>query len=184
VSTPEIDRLLQERSLTREVFDADVVVSLWNRAMALLSDASAPGLSTDGAFQLVYTAVLQATFAVLAAHGLRVNSTANHYRAFYTLQKLDRGLEGQGRLFDEMRATRHISVYEPTRDPAEVAARLVEARALVPGALAALREVVIAPSGPTHRISCIPFPDGSIKTPLSPSSHPPALTARTAGCRR
>ena len=43
----------------------------------LASKALVPGISSDGAVQRAYTAALQATLAVLAAHGLRVKSTAN-----------------------------------------------------------------------------------------------------------
>lgn len=73
-----------------------------------------------------------------------MKSTANHYTAFYALQKLDDALRPHGRLFDEMRTARHSSIYEPVHDEGELAQHLSEARTLVPGALAALHAAIIA----------------------------------------
>lgn len=91
----------------------------------------------------MYRAALQAAAATLAAHGLRVKSTANHYKTFYALQKLGAALEPHATVFNEMRAVRNDSVYEPVHDEAEIADRLSEARASTPGALAALRTAMI-----------------------------------------
>jgi hypothetical protein len=102
VSTADIDRLVEERILAREELADDQVAAFWAKAAASFANASLPGISSDGAFQSVYTAALQATFATLAAHGLRVRSTANHYKAFYALQKLDDGLRTHGILFAEL----------------------------------------------------------------------------------
>src|SRR5687767_7240530 len=81
--------------------------------MASLADSRASGISSDGAFQSVYTAALQATLAVLFAHGLRTRSTANHYHAFLALQKLEDRLRQHAIRLDRLRATRHQSIYEP-----------------------------------------------------------------------
>lgn len=143
MSKAEIDLLVEDRSLARESFPDEVVVSLWNKAEASYADAGVPGLSTDGAFQSIYKAALQASIATLAAHGLRVKSTANHYKTFYALQKLTDALEPHGLGFQEMRAVRNDSVYEATHDPLEVAESLSEARASMPGSLAALRTAII-----------------------------------------
>jgi hypothetical protein len=78
LSRADIDRLVEERILAREELADDQVAAFWAKAAASFTDASLPGISSDGAFQSVYTAILQATFATLAAHGLRVRSTANH----------------------------------------------------------------------------------------------------------
>jgi hypothetical protein len=135
VSQEDIERLVAERSLAREEFDDAQVAGFWAKAVSSYADARVPGISSDGAFQLAYTAGLQATFALLAARGLRVKSTARHYKAFYAMQKLDDALRRHAIRFDELRATRHESIYEPEEDEAEMAARLA-------GALAALGEAL------------------------------------------
>jgi hypothetical protein len=89
VSNDDIERLISERSVVRESFDNSQVAGSWAKAVASYSDARVPGVSTDGALELVYTSCLQATFAMLAARGLRVKSTGSHYKAFYALQRLD-----------------------------------------------------------------------------------------------
>ena len=144
MSEADIDRLVAERSLVRENFRDEDVVSLWSKAAASYVDANVPGLSTDGAFQCIYRAALQATIATLAAHGLRVKSTASHYKAFYALQKLTDALDPHGQMFNEMRAVRNDSVYEPTHDEAEVGERLSEGRGSMPDALAALRTAILS----------------------------------------
>jgi hypothetical protein len=143
VSEAGIDRLVAERSLERQNFRDDDIVTLWSKAATSYADASLPGLSTDGAFQSIYKAALQASIATLAAHDLRVKSTANHYKTFYAIQKLSDALESHGLAFQEMRAVRNDSVYEPTHDAAEIAESLSEARASMPGSLAALRTAII-----------------------------------------
>ncbi len=128
MSTDDFERLISERSLVREPFDDSQVAGFWAKAVASYSDARVPNVSADGALQLVYTACLQATFAVLAARGLRVKSTASHYKAFYALQRLDVPVLREYAIrFDELRATRHASIYEPDDDEAEIEARCAEA---------------------------------------------------------
>jgi hypothetical protein len=144
MSEADIDRLVADRSLVRESFRDEDIVSLWSKAAASYADAHVPGLSTDGAFQSIYRAALQAAIATLAVHGLRVKSTANHYKTFYALQKLSDALEPHGVSFNEMRAVRNDSVYEARHDEAEVAEYLSEARASMPGSLAALRAAIIS----------------------------------------
>lgn len=140
MSQGEIERLLAERSLARQEFDDAQVAGFWAKAAGSYADARVPGISRDGAFQLAYTAVLQATFAVLAARGLRVKSTASHYKAFYALQKLgDESLRRHAIRFDEMRVTRHESIYEPEEDEGEMAARLQEALATLADVLPLMR---------------------------------------------
>jgi hypothetical protein len=143
MSEADIDRLVGERSLERQNFRDEEIVSFWSKAAASYADARVAGLSTDGAFQIIYKAALQASIATLAAHGLRVKSTANHYKTFYALQKLAAALEPHGADFQEMRAVRNDSVYEPTHDEAEVSESLAEARASMPISLAALRTEII-----------------------------------------
>jgi hypothetical protein len=143
MSETDIDRLVADRSLVRETFRDEDIISLWSKAAASYADAHVAGLSTDGAFQSIYRAALQAAIATLAAHGLRVKSTANHYKTFYALQKLTDALEPHGVTFNEMRAVRNDSVYEARHDEAEVAEHLSEARASMPGSLAALRSAII-----------------------------------------
>ncbi|HEV3052339.1 MAG TPA: hypothetical protein VGX50_18655 [Longimicrobium sp.] len=143
MSEADIDRLVAERTLVRETFSDHDIVSLWSKAAAAYADTAVPGLSTDGAFQIMYRAALQAAAATLAAHGLRPKSTANHYKTFYALQKLADALEPHGVMINEMRAARNDSVYEPTHDEAEVAERLAETRAAMPASLAALRTTII-----------------------------------------
>jgi hypothetical protein len=143
MSEADIDRLVADRSLVRESFRDEDVVSLWIKAAASFADANVPGLSTDGAYQCIYRAALQAAIATLAVHGLRVKSTANHYISFFALQKLTDALEPHGMMFNEMRAVRNDSVYEAHHDAAEIAEHLAEARVAMPGALAALRTAII-----------------------------------------
>lgn len=143
MSEADIDRLVAERSLERQSFRDEDIVSLWSKAATSYADAGVPGLSTEGAFQCIYRAALLAAIATLAAHGLRVKSTVN-YKAFYALQKLADVLEPHGVMFNEMRAVRNDSVYEPTHDEAAVIESLSEARASMPGSLAALRTAIIS----------------------------------------
>lgn len=72
-----------------------------------------------------------------------MKSTANHYKTFYALQKLTDALDPHGMDFQEMRAVRNDSVYEPAHDEAEVTESLSEARASMPASLAALRTAII-----------------------------------------
>lgn len=144
MSREDIDRLVAERSLALEEFDDAQVAGFWTKAVASYSDARVPGVSSDGAFQLAYTAALQATFAVLAARGLRVRSTASHYKAFYAMQKLDDALRRHAVHFDEMRATRHESIYEPDEDDATLASRLAEAVSYLASAPPEIRSWLIA----------------------------------------
>lgn len=143
MSRDDIERLVAERSLAREDFDDSQVAGYWAKAMASYRDAQISGISSEGAFQLAYTAALQATFAVLAAYGLRVKSTASHYKAFYAMQKLDDALRQHAIRFDEMRTTRHESIYEPEEDEAKMAARLAEALSALGVALPPVRTWLI-----------------------------------------
>jgi hypothetical protein len=143
VSEADINRLVADRSLVRESFSDEDIVSMWSKAAASFTDANVSGLSTDGAYQSIYRAALQAALATLAVHGLRVKSTANHYITFFAVQKLTDALEPHGLMFNEMRAVRNDSVYEAHHDAAEIAEHLTEARASMPLALAALRTEII-----------------------------------------
>lgn len=145
MSQDDIDRLIGERSLIRQAFDDDQIAGFWSKAVASRQDALVSEISSDGRLQLAYTAGLQATFAVLAAVGLRVKSTASHYKAFYAMQKLDDPvLQPFAVRFDELRATRHESIYEPEVDEAEIAQRAVEALDTLALALQAIRAWLIA----------------------------------------
>ena len=145
MSTDDIERLVSERSLVREPFDDSQVAGFWTKAVASYSDARVAGVSADGALQLVYTACLQATFAVLAARGLRVKSTASHYKAFYALQRLDVPVLREYAIrFDELRATRHASIYEPDDDEADIEARRAEAIRMLGVALSEIHAWIAA----------------------------------------
>lgn len=116
MSQAEIDRLVAERSLVRESFTDEDVVSMWSKAAASFADANVPGLSTDGAYQSIYRAALQASMATLAAHGLRVKSTANHYKSFYALQKLTDARTTRGDVQRDARGKKRFRVRgEPRR---------------------------------------------------------------------
>jgi hypothetical protein len=142
VSEADIDRLVAERVLAREEIDDEQVATLWGKAMAALADSHALGMSSAGAFQLVYTAALQATVTVLFAHGLRPKSTANHYHAFLALQKLQDGLRQHAIRLDRLRITRHRSVYEAYEVP-DMDQQLTRARRDLAEALPVLRGAVI-----------------------------------------
>jgi hypothetical protein len=142
VSEAEIERLVADRVLAREEIDDEQVATVWGKAIASLADSRAAGLSSNGAFQLVYTAALQATVAVLFAHGLRPRSAANHYHAFFALQKLGDRLRQHAIRLDRLRITRHRSVYEPY-EVADMDEQLIEARQVVAEALPVLRAAII-----------------------------------------
>lgn len=144
MSQDDIDRLITERSLVRQEFDDAQVAGYWAKAVGALTNARVAGLSSDTAFQIVYTGALQATLACLAAHGLRVKSTASHYKAFLAMQKLDESLRRHGSRFDALRTIRHDSVYEPTEDEAGMAAHLAEAFRVVAEALPAISDAISA----------------------------------------
>lgn len=144
MSEAEIEQLVADRSLAREAFDDDAIAYPWAKAAASYADAQRPELNTNSRFQLLYTAALQTASATLAAHGLRVKSTANHYKTFYALRKLNPALDAHGLAFDEMRGMRNDSVYGAFDDEAELAAHLSEALAFMPGALAALRSAILS----------------------------------------
>lgn len=127
MSNAEIERLVQNRSLVRESFDDEQVAGYWAKAMSSLMDAQADRLSTDGAYIMAYTAALQASLAVLAAHNLKVRGTSNHYMTFHAVQKLNADMLACGRRFDALRLTRHESIYEPERDEVDMVKQLARA---------------------------------------------------------
>ncbi len=132
MSTADIDRLIAERSLERFEFNDGDIAGFWSKALTSFTDAGEPNLSPEGSFQLAYTAGLQATFAALAASGLRVKGSASHYKAFYALQRLgDDKLRTFATRMDDLRQLRHQSVYEPIEDDANAAADAAEARAML-----------------------------------------------------
>lgn len=79
---------------------------------------------------------------VLFAHGLRPKSTANHYHAFFALQKLEDRLRQHAIRLDRLRITRHRSVYEPY-EVADMDEQLTGARQVVGEALPVLRAAII-----------------------------------------
>ena len=140
MNVEDLERLITERSLIRQTFDEAQIAGFWAKAVASYRDARVAGISADGRLQLAYTAGLQATFAALAARGLRVKSTAGHFKAFYALQKLgDPALRTYAVRFDELRAIRHESIYEPEEDDTEIVNRLADALALLDEAMPAIR---------------------------------------------
>jgi hypothetical protein len=107
-----------------------------------VADVRTAGLSAEGALQITYTAALQATMALLAAHGPRVKSTASHYKAFLALQHLGGEARRHGIRFDSLRAVRHKSVYEPD-EFSDLGTRLEKAGEIVAEALPALRAAIV-----------------------------------------
>jgi hypothetical protein len=144
VSNPEIERLVQDRSLIRESFDDEQVAGYWAKAMSSLVDAQADRLSTDGAYQMAYTAALQASLAVLAAHNLKVRGTSNHYMTFHAVQRLNPTMRDCGRKFDALRLARHQSIYEPEHDEVESVNRLARAMDALRVGLPASRAEIVA----------------------------------------
>lgn len=144
MSEADIKRLIDERSLTRESFTDAQVAGFWNKAAASLAGARSAGLPTESAYQLAYTAALQATLAVLAAHGLRVRSTANHYLTFYALRMLDEALSEPGRRLDGLRQARHQTIYEPDHDEDQLAQRLSGAFERLREALPVFRSAILS----------------------------------------
>ena len=144
MSSADIDRLVQERSLIRELLDDDQVAGYWAKALASFTSAQAEGLSSDNAYQVAYTAGLQATLAVLSAHGLRVRSAANHYTAFHAAEKLDPDIRHQVRTLDALRMARHQSIYEPDHDEKEMTMRLGRALHALKAALPPMRAAILS----------------------------------------
>ncbi len=144
MSGSDIDRLVGERSLIRQSFTNAQVIGFWDKAVGSLADARTTVISTESAFQLAYTAALQASLAVLAAHGLRVRSAANHYMTFYALQKLDAALSEPGRRLDGLRNARHQTIYEPDHNEEETARQLSGAFERLREALPILRRAILA----------------------------------------
>ncbi|HEX6369612.1 MAG TPA: hypothetical protein VF006_11900 [Longimicrobium sp.] len=144
MSNAEIERLVQDRGLIRESFDDEQVAGYWTKAMASLADAQADALSTDGAYLMAYTAALQASLAVLAAHNLKVRGTSNHYMTFYAVQKLNSTMADCGRRFDALRLTRHQSVYEPEHDEVDMVKRLARAMDALRNGLPAVHTEIVA----------------------------------------
>jgi hypothetical protein len=143
VSNADIERLVQDRSLIRESFDDEQVAGYWTKAMASLVDAQSAGLSADGAYLMAYTAALQASLAVLAAHNLKVRGTSNHYMTFHAVQKLNAAMRDCGRRFDALRLGRHQAVYEPEHDEVDVVKRLSRAMDSLRDGLPACRAEII-----------------------------------------
>jgi hypothetical protein len=144
VSNPEIERLVQDRSLVRESFDDEQVAGYWSKAVASFASARADGLFSGTAFQAVYTGALQAALSVLAAHNLKVRGVSNHYVTFYAVQKLGPGLRDCGRRFDALRLARHQSVYEPEHDEEEMQQRLGRAMETLREGLPAVRSEIVS----------------------------------------
>lgn len=144
MSESGIDRLLEERSLLRETFTDPQIIGFWDKAATSLADARSGAISTEGAFQLTYTAALQASLAVLAAHGLRVRSVANHYLTFHTVEKLDPALRVHGQRLNGLRAARHQTIYEPEHDEAHIANQLAGAFERLREALPVFRRAILA----------------------------------------
>lgn len=140
----EIERLIEERSLIRESFTDAQVVGFWDKAAGSLEGARFAGMPAENAYQLAYTAALQISLAVLAAYGLRVKSTSNHYLTFHVVQRLDHTLDAPGRRLDGLRHTRHQSVYEPSHDEEEMERRLAGAFERLREALPVFRRAILA----------------------------------------
>ena len=65
MSQEDIDRLIAERSLARQEFDDAQVARYWAKAVGALANARVVGLSSDTAFQIVYTGALQRRWPAL-----------------------------------------------------------------------------------------------------------------------
>ncbi|HYR08537.1 MAG TPA: hypothetical protein VEQ60_12235 [Longimicrobium sp.] len=144
MSGSEIERLIEERSLIRENYTDTQVVGFWDKAAGSLESARFAGMPAENAYQLAYTAALQISLAVLAAHGLRVKSTSNHYLTFHVVQRLDPTLDAPGRRLDGLRHLRHQTIYEPEHDEGELARRLSEAFDRLREALPLFRKAILA----------------------------------------
>lgn len=143
MSGSEIQRLIEERSLIRENFTDAQVPAFWDKAAGSLESTRLAGMPTENAFQLAYTAALQISLAVLAAHGLRVKSTSNHYLTFHVVQRLDQTLNEPGRRLDGLRNARHQSIYEPSHDDEEMGRRLAGAFERLREALPVFRSAIL-----------------------------------------
>lgn len=148
MSNADIQRLVDDHSLIREPFDDEQVAGYWTKAMASWMDAQAEGLSTDGAYVIAYTAALQASLAVLAAHNLKVRGVSNHYMTFHAVQQLNATMFQCGRKFDALRLTRHQSVYEPVHNEVNMVKQLARAMDTLRSGLPASRAEIIATRPP------------------------------------
>jgi hypothetical protein len=140
----DIERLINDKRIVNEMFDDAQVAGFWSKAVAAFADAHVRGISTDTALQTAYRSCLQATLGVLATKGLRVKSNAGHYIAFYAMQKLgDDTLRSIAVQFDDLRATRAESVYEPTEDEVELRRQLENAMRSLELGLPAIRAWIV-----------------------------------------
>lgn len=144
MSNPEIERLVQDRSLVRASFDDEQVAGYRSKAVASFSSAQAKGVFSGTAFQVVCTGALQAALSVLAAHDLKVRGASNHYVTFYAVQKLGPASRECGRRFDALRLARHQSVYEPAHDEEEMQQRRGRAMETLREGLPAVRSEIVS----------------------------------------
>lgn len=110
-----IQRLLSSGALKENTFDDSEVAIFWNKAITNAADARLDGISLDGAIQSAYTAVFNASLAVLAHHGLRTGSARNHHEnAFAGVDAFAIvGLEDLIPESTEIRSLRRSSMYDP-----------------------------------------------------------------------
>ncbi|HEX8726156.1 MAG TPA: hypothetical protein VF737_12285 [Gemmatimonadaceae bacterium] len=140
----DIDRLIADRRLARQVFDDGQIAGFWSKAITAFADAQVDDISLDTALQTAYRACLQAAFAVLAVKDLRVKSTGAHFIAFYAMRKLDESALGPIAVqFDALRAARSESVYEPDEDEPELARQLTNAGRALEHGLPVLRAWIV-----------------------------------------
>jgi hypothetical protein len=155
---PQIQRLLDDRSLEPLTPDAVAIEGLWIKAIHSDLDAREAMVSTDNRVGLAYQSGLQAVHALLQAYGYRVRSrTSHHHYTFYAAQALARAsgndaIDREALDLDRHRARRAAAVYEA--EPA-TAADLTELLGILDRLLPAIRPVLIALL-PDHAAAFLP----------------------------
>ena len=126
-----IDDLLAERRIYQEsVSREDVAATLERAKRDLVTAEKMLCIDSDWAFSISYSAVLQASRAVMFAQGYRPASHESHKNTFAfmlaTAEEAQKPLIG---FFDRMRVKRHQAVYEATAAVTETEARTLFAKA-------------------------------------------------------
>ena len=83
---PQIQRLLDDRSLEPLTPDAVAIEGLWIKAIHSDLDAREAMVSTDNRVGLAYQSGLQAVHALLQAYGYRVRSRTSHHHSARFMQ--------------------------------------------------------------------------------------------------
>jgi hypothetical protein len=144
MSSMEIDRLVQEGSLSWESFEDAHLAAYWAKVAASFADAQTAGLSRSGALRVAYTTALRANVASLAAHGLRVNATDDDHLAFHAAENLGGAMGHHAGKLDAVRLAGDQWMYGLEDNEEEISELLRRAFDTLREVLPAIREEIVA----------------------------------------